>query len=348
MATSPLPTIDLLLPGLLPAPSPGMTGASLPRLPALERLLARSDRSTLGEPTASRWLMHRFEVNAHGEMPAGALSLLGDGGSPGVACWLRADPVHLRLQRDQLVLADHRVFGISQREAEILTDALNRHFAADDLVFYPLRPERWYLRTAAVPAIRTTPLAEAVGRSIDPILPGGPDALTWDRLSNEIQMLLHGVPLNEERELQGLPAINSVWPWGAGVLPTKVARPYALVLGDDPVTRGLARVAGCAVRTPADDLRAVLAGSLPGAALWCGGSLEPLRTYGDDAALAAALGGLEETLFAPVLDALKRGRVDSVRIVTFTDNGGVAFTARRSGLMRFWRADRMLSDYASA
>lgn len=348
MATARLPTLDLLLPGLLPAPSTGMTGASAPRLPALERLLARSDRTTLADSTAGRWLMRRFDVPSDGEMPAGALSLLGDGGSPGEACWLRADPVHLRLQRDQLVLADHRVFGISQGEAEALTDALNRHFASDGLVFYPLRPERWYLRTATVPAILTTPLAEAVGCSIDPILPRGPDALTWHRLGNEIQMLLHGVPQNMERESRGMLAVNSVWLWGAGILPTNLTRPYALVLGDDPLAGGLARAAGCEVRASDENAGAALARPLPGDALWCDARLDTLHAYGDDAAVATALRSMEERLFAPALDALKRGRIDSVRIVTFSGNGGIAFTARRSGLLRFWRTDRKLSDYASA
>lgn len=347
MATALPPSIDLLLPGLFPAQPTGMTNASPSRLPALERLLARSDRSTLEDTTACRWLMRRFGVDADGEMPAGALALLGDGGSPGEACWLRADPVHLRLNRDQLVLADHHVFGITQSEAESLTDSLNRHFAADGFVFYPLRPERWYLRTATVPAILTTPLAEAVGCSIDPILPSGPDALIWHRLSNEIQMLLHGVAQNSERESQGLPAINSVWLWGAGTLPTRIDRPYALVLGNDPVARGLGRAAGCDAQAPEDELHALLTQPLAGDALCCDGSLDHLRVYGDDAAIAVSLENLEKTLFVPVLDALKRGRIDSVRIVSFTGEGGVAFKVRRSGLMRFWRSDRALSHYAS-
>jgi hypothetical protein len=341
-----VPTIDLLLPGLFPAQPVSDAASSLPRLPALERLLARSDRSTLEETGACRWLMRRFGLNADGEMPAGALSLSSDGGTPGDACWLRADPVHLRVQRDQLLLADHHVFDISQSEAEALTGALNRHFAADGMVFYPLRPERWYLRTSTLPAIVTTPLAEAIGRGIDPLLPRGPEAMAWHGLGNEMQMLLHGTPQNAERESQGTPAINSVWLWGAGVMPRHVARPYALVIGEDPVAGGLAHAAGCELQTAAGNLPAVLAQRPPGDVLWCDTKLDRLRAYGDEAAVAAELQDLEQRLFAPVLDALGRGHVDRVRLITFSADGGVAFEVRRPGLWRFWRSARALSEYA--
>ncbi len=348
MAIAPLPTVDLLLPGLFatrredaPAPSP-------PRLPALELLLARGDRSTPDETGADRWLMRRFGVDTSADLPAGALSLLGDGGEPGDACWLRADPVHLSVHRDQLILGGHRVFEISQGDAEVFTDALNRHFSSDGLVFYPLRPARWYLRVPAAPAIVTTPLAEAIGRHIDPLLPRGPDALAWHRLGNEIQMLLHDVPLNEEREARGGLAINSVWLWGAGPAPTRLEHPYAVVIADDPVACGLARAAGCAVGAPDRGIRSLLAERAHGDVLWYDASLDLARAYGDDAGLAAALAELEESVFAPLLEDLKSGKVARTRILTFAAGKGIAFDITRASLWRFWRSAPALSRYAGA
>jgi hypothetical protein len=319
--------------------------APLPRLPALELLLARSDRSTLEETAAPRWLMRQFGVSTEDELPAGALSLLGDGGQPGEACWLRADPVHLRVHRDQLILADHRVFDISQREAEAFTDALNRHFATDGFVFYALRPERWYLRMPASPAIVTTPLAEAVGRAIDPLLPCGADALAWHRLGNEIQMLLHDVPQNADRESRGMLAVNSVWLWGAGTLPATPHRAYALVVSNDPVAWGLARAAATEVKAPEHDTRTLLDGT-SGDVLWYDSGLDLMRAYGDDGGLAAALERLEDSVFAPLLEALKGGRLERVRIVTFAHTAGVCYEATRRSLWRFWRGAMALSSYA--
>jgi hypothetical protein len=347
MATASLPTVDLLLPGLFPPHRSGTSMMPLPRLPALELFLARGDRSTLRQTTAHRWLGHRFGIGAS-ELPAGALSLLGDGGQPGNACWLRADPVHLRLHRDQLILADHRVFEISQTEAEAFTDALNRHFSADGLVFYPLRPERWYLRVPAIPEIVTTPLAEAVGRHVDPLLPRGRDALAWHRLGNEIQMLLHAVPQNADRESRGTLAINSVWLWGAGALPATLGHPYALVVAQDALACGLARAADCDVEAREHELGVPLIERLPGDVLWYHPDLDLMRAYGDDAGLSAKLETLEQTVFAPLLTALKGGRLERVRIVTFSDTEGMCFETARASLWRFWRSALALSHYAPA
>ena len=346
MAIASLPSVDLLLPGLFPREPVDRSASPLLRLPALELLLARSDRSTLDETSSDRWLMRRFGVNTSGELPAGALSLLGDGGQPGDACWLRADPVHLRVNRDQLILADHRVFAISQGDAETFTDALNRHFAEDGFVFYPLRPERWYLRAPAPPAILTTPLGEAVGRHIDPLLPRGAEALAWHRLFNEIQMLLHGVPLNADRESSGVLPVNSLWLWGVGPLPNAVERPYALVVTDDPVARGLAGVAGCDMAPLDRGLRRVLADQPQGDVLLYDATLDLLRAYSDEAGVAGTLEHLEPSVFTPLLAELKRGAVDRVRIVTFTETGGVCFEATRASLWRFWRSAMALSHYA--
>lgn len=347
MATALLPTIDLLLPGLVPSQRMHPATAPAPRLPALELLLARGNRSRADETPAERWLVGRFGIDATGELPAGALSLLGDGGQPGTACWLRADPVHLRLNRDQLILGGASVFGISQGEAEVFAAALNRHFADDGMVFYPLRPERWYLRTPTAPAIATTPLAAAIGRHVDPLLPRGPEALAWHRFGNEIQMLLHDVPVNAARESRGALAVNSVWFWGAGSLPARIERPYALVVAHDPLARGLALAAACEARPPEPDLRRLLADAAPGDVLWYDASLDLARAYGDDARLAAALAELEQTVFAPLLEQLKRGAVERIRIVTFADSGGLCFEVTRASLWRFWRSAMALSHYAA-
>lgn len=348
MATAPLPTIDLLLPGLVPSQRMDPTAAPLARLPALELLLARGDRSKVEDVTALRWLTHRFGLDAASELPAGALSLLGDGGQPSDACWLRADPVHLRLNRDQLILCGAGVFGISHSEAEAFAAALNRHFANDGMVFFPLRPERWYLRAPATPAIVTTPLAEAIGRHVDPLLPRGPDALAWHRFGNEIQMLLHDLPVNAERESRGALAVNSVWLWGAGSLPARIECPYALVVAHDPLARGLALAGDCDARLPEPDLRRLLAGAPPGDVLWYDASLDLARVYGDDAGRAAVLAELERTVFAPLLEQLKRGTVERIRIVTVAASGGVCFEATRASLWRFWRSTMALSGYARA
>jgi hypothetical protein len=346
MANAKRSVVDVLLPALLPAQTEWRAPA--PRAPALETLLARGERRLLDTACPLSWLMQRFAVPAVGDWAAGALSLLGDGGRPGDACWMRADPVHLRVNRDQLILADHHHLHLSQAEAEIFTDALNRHFSAEGLVFYPLRPERWYLRIPTLPAITTTPLSAAVGRPVDPRLPKGPEALAWHRLFNELQMLLHGIAANEEREARGELPVNSLWLWGAGALPALPASSHCTVVASDPVALGLARAAGCTAAHPDTGIGAWLSDPSRGDLLVFDERLETAAIDERDAAWADALSELERDIFAPLLAALKGGRLDRIRTSTFTAGSGFCFETSRAALRRFWRAAQPLSAYAQA
>ena len=49
--------------------------------------------------------------------------------------WLRADPVHLQVNMDQLLLVPGSALQINAEDADALTTALNRHFAEDGLQF---------------------------------------------------------------------------------------------------------------------------------------------------------------------------------------------------------------------
>jgi hypothetical protein len=73
-------------------------------------------------------------------------------------------------------------------------------------------------------------------------------AKRWRKLQNEIQMLWHIGPVNEEREQRGMPSINSLWISGIGKL-NDVRVPEALkqsrcLIGQHPMLAGLARLLG--------------------------------------------------------------------------------------------------------
>ncbi|MDE2367068.1 MAG: phosphoglycerate mutase, partial [Betaproteobacteria bacterium] len=120
-------------------------------LPALESLLAKSSHNDDGPQEFEAWLCQTFKVAKQLDWPVAPITLTLDGAErirAGDDYWVRADPVHLQIERDQLILADSRVFPISSEEANQLTGLLNRHFAASGqkIVFFPLQPDRWYLR----------------------------------------------------------------------------------------------------------------------------------------------------------------------------------------------------------
>src|SRR4029079_6541443 len=62
----------------------------------------------------------------------------------------------------------------------------------------------------------------------------------------------------ERREREQRPAVNSLWFWGGGSMPTQVASPYSTVYADDPLVRGRGALWGvrvAAVPAKLDDLR---------------------------------------------------------------------------------------------
>ncbi len=62
-----------------------------------------------------------------------------------------------------------------------------------------------------------------MNRSINSHLPRGDDALAWHRVMNEAQMIMHAHPVTAAREARGAPPANSIWLWGGGTLPRRIA-----------------------------------------------------------------------------------------------------------------------------
>src|SRR5687768_4324182 len=124
---------ELVIPDLFSAHGAG-------RHPALELLLARGRRTAEAKPQPlEHWLHDAFSLEGTA-IPAGALSLIATNRDPGGDSWLRADPVHLRLMRDHLVVVPAEALSISQAEADAFCASLNGHFAGT-MDIHPLAPE---------------------------------------------------------------------------------------------------------------------------------------------------------------------------------------------------------------
>jgi len=105
----------LLIPGLFPPFRPETRNALRDlSLPALATLLARGSQKTLPDDSMDAWLCRTFGVEKQHDWPVAAFTLLADGGNPGSDFWLLAEPVHLQLQRDRLVLVDAGNLDITQ------------------------------------------------------------------------------------------------------------------------------------------------------------------------------------------------------------------------------------------
>jgi hypothetical protein len=328
---------ELVVPGLFAA-------AGAARLPALELLLARG-RCTSQEPRSlEEWLQQTFGVPDE-PLAAGALTLLGAGGEPSGYRWARADPVHLQLLRDRLVLVPAAALGIARAEGEALRDALNAHFG-ERLELRIADTERWVAKLAqAEPLGAQAPLALA-GRDVASALPAASGSAAH-RLLNEAQMVLHSHPVNEAREARGAPAVNSVWLWGGAALPRLGPPRWHSVTAADPLVLGFGRAAGIRHRALAargdawlerapDDGRHLVV-------------LDALRVplaLGEDDACRLALSALERDWFAPLLGALRAGRIGMLTIQVPDAPEAVAVETIRGDLRRFWRRPKALARYA--
>jgi hypothetical protein len=242
-------TLDLFVPGLLgPIPVPPEV---VPAAPVLERLISRSSPIPGGVKGLHQALLAAFGVSLDwaADSPSAPFCYLADfprGEHSGYR--LHADPVHLRLDRDHLLLYDARHMGLTQAEADALVALFNAHFAAEGLTLEAPVPGRWYLRLPNVPRLLTSPLDAVIGRNLAPFLPAGEDAPRWARLVNETQMLFAQSEPNRRREADGRLPVSSIWPWGGGELSGVQARPrHAFVYADHPLAVGLARRTGVAL-----------------------------------------------------------------------------------------------------
>ena len=301
---------ELVIPGLL---------ASRARPASLELLAARGRRSRNPPRRVERWLQQAFGLE--GRLAAGALSVLGAGSAPGDAIWARADPVHMQVMRDRVVMAPAAAFPLARGDADTLCQAVNAHFAGA-IELRAIDPSRWCARLESeIDADDELP-SEMAGREAT--------QRAGDVLLTEIQMLLHSHPVNAAREARGEPAVNSLWFWGAGRLPGRVQGRWKSVTSDEPLALGLARLAGAAAH------------ALPESAdAW----LEHAATDGRHLViLDPAVEALERDWFAPLAAALRAGRVGMLSL--HDPDAGFSVETVRGDLLRFWRRAKALVLYS--
>lgn len=280
--------LTLVLPDLYPATPSEATRASLPRLPALERWLARARREALGGDAGWRdWLLARHAPGWRAAGPAAvaarALAVPGPGTGPAASPaapvhWL-ATPVHFVAGLDTLRLHPAGLLRLEATEQQALASDFARVFAGSGWHLRATGRRELLLGGPPVEA-RTADPARWLGAEPSEGMPAGPAAGALKRVGAEIEMWLHQHPVNEAREARGELPATALWAWGStgrappglqpapqpGLAPgVSATAPAPRLFGEDAFLDGLARVTGAAAPGPADAAAAHgLHGAAPG------------------------------------------------------------------------------------
>ncbi len=318
----------------------------MPRLPALERLLARGEHRPAPHPggTLEAALCNAFGlyVPPDNDLPVAALTAASDLAQQPDGVWARVDPVNLRPDMAKLLLFADDHLPLTLNEARAIADHLNAELAADGLcIQVGNTASRWYMQLPdPAPRLKTNPPYMAHGQHIDPYLPSGPDATLWNRHINTVQMLLHMESVNTQRETTGLLPVNSLWLWGVGALPAATAVRWTDVLADDALARGLALMQHCAVH-PLPRSAAQLELGERTCALVQPVALHGKQWHQGTAAWQAHLSALDQHWLAPLLQQLQQGRTQELTLLTEQ----VTIRVTRKDLRRFWQRSKPLHHY---
>jgi hypothetical protein len=311
------------------------------RFPHLELLLSRGKWTHTFKGTMEEWLFNQFNVSKQQDWPVASLTLEYDGGHADHEFWLRADPIHLRLERGQLLLADNALLQISQEEADKLCHDLNQYLQAQNLALRALQPSRWYITLVQAPNLITHSISSAIGKHIDHFLPQGADKMRWQHVFNEIQMLLHEHPINQAREERGAPAINSVWFWGGGHYPKTIASPFSNIYSNEALSLSLAQASKCKANSLPENPKDLNLDS-------CLIVLDQLRVpaqYGDMENWYAHLTQLEENWFKALHILLSEKKLKHLILHTGINSSYRQIEVNSNDLWKFWRKRHPLTHW---
>lgn len=338
----------LLVPGLLSIP--GFVDESINELPLqfsdLELFLSRAKCKKDKAIDFESVVFDYFDVGVPSSenLPIAPVSYLGDTGNATRGWIVRADPVHLLPNRDELILSGPDTLSLTMPEAEYLVAVLNEFFKEDDWFIEVVTPTRWYIHVPDKPEISSHNIAKVLDREVGKYLPDGPDGKRWRRAMNEVQMVLHRNDVNVQRQLENKLPVNSVWFWGEGSLPEFGHSRWSQCWSSEPISLGLAHL----TRTPREKLPAngrqwLSKVNTPGEHLLVYNLLQG-HMHDDREDWNKSMNDFQVDWLNPFLKAIKEGIIDQLTIVPCN---GRTYRLSSSGLKRWWCRKKPVYAYCN-
>lgn len=333
----------LVLRDLYPARLDQDALAALPRLPALERWLARGHSAPA--PGGWRaWLWRQFALKAplathapdaiDAVAPAAVAAAAVPNLPVGKPLWF-ATPVHFVAGLDTVRLHPAGLLELDADAQQLLAADFARVFAGSGYTLHATGRRELLLAGGAAAApgsIRSSDPAMWLGADPRAGFPAGENSADLRRLGAEIEMWLHEHPVNRARAGAGQLSANALWLWGGGapaVICAVRAAPAALAWAEDLYVDGLTRArASQPMARPARWPDPGAGAASPGELLVvCGLGAAPD---------AHSLLAMERDWIAPALAQWLNGSFDSATLLA----GERAITLKGSRWRGWWRRPR--------
>jgi hypothetical protein len=329
-----MPQLTLVLPFALPAPEFAADLTRALQAPALAALLSRtSSHARHAADTTVRalphelWLADTLGLRRHGRPAFARAAMRGFGLDPAGGAWFIVHPAHIEIARSHLLMPDLRTVRVSEDEARALFDAARESFAqaGHELVYGDATT--WFMRADHWADMDTASPDYAAGMNLNDCMPEGEHARAYRKLQNEVQMQWYTHPVNAAREARRQAPVNAFWLWGGASGAGERQPGTELVAYDTPgwlAGRKVTQLPGIANGIRHDTL--LVCGNVAGPAI-----------AADWSAWLAQMHQLEADLFAPLLDAVRGGAVQHLRLVLSNRTGLAEFTTTAMAQRKFWR-----------
>jgi len=270
-------------------------------------------------------------------------------GAGAVTHWI-ATPLELVAGLTRVHLDRRGIVRLAAEEQATLVESFHCAFAGSGLTLQPLSDGQLLLTTAGIAALATTEPARWAGGELE--VPHGPAAASLLRLVAEIEMWLHGAPLNEARVARGAPRVTTLWLWGAqgaAAAPGRAPRaPRAnggvreVAFGSDAFLAGLCHLTGAALQPLPEHPHALFAQQRAERAVLVAELARESPAAGPWR-LAAATDMLDRRLIQPALAALRSGLLERLSLIA---NDIRVTLGPRSGWKRWRRPRAGLAGFA--
>ncbi|MFT0532540.1 hypothetical protein ACMHYJ_06845 [Castellaniella hirudinis] len=222
--------MHIVIPGAWPDPEVATELAPhlAQRAPTLAHWLARGKPAIQPSPAAQTWCtpLEHWLLDAHGFVPAQTEHLsagLGPLRAPALddePVWL-AELIHMAPSRDGAALLPADTLAVTAEQADALWASAQAHLE-DGLRLESLHtPHTWRVRGPIPPALPCASPALVATSAVNDWWPQDAAAQPWRRLVNTLQMAWFEHPVNQARQRDGLPPINSLWLYG-GARPSQL------------------------------------------------------------------------------------------------------------------------------